>query len=110
MKQRTSFQRLAGAIGVAAVLTVGLLAGPAVTPARASGSDGAGSAETGDAAAYNTGKGVFHSKLACSGCPMAGKSLDATTARELLSNKRGVSLSAEESAALDVYLKRRFKL
>jgi hypothetical protein len=78
--------------------------------ALASGSDGGGSAETGDAAAYNTGKSVYATKLACSGCPMAGKSLDATAARELLANKGKVALSAEESAALEVYLKRRFKL
>jgi hypothetical protein len=78
--------------------------------ALASGSDGGGHAETGDAAAYNTGKSVFATKLACSSCPMAGKSLDAATARELLANKRGVTLSEQESAALDVYLKRRFKL
>ncbi len=76
----------------------------------ASGSDGGGSAETGDAAAYNTGKGVYAAKLNCSGCPMSGKSLDAGMARDLLSNKKGVTLSAEESQALEVYLKRRFKL
>ncbi len=75
----------------------------------ASGSEAGGSAETGDAAAYNTGKGVYATKLACAGCPMAGKSLDAAAARELLANKR-VTLTAQESAALDVYLKRRFKL
>ncbi len=78
--------------------------------ALASGTDGAGSAETGDAAAYNTGKGVYAAKLACSACPMAGKSLDAGMARDLLSNKKGATLSAEESRALEVYLKRRFKL
>lgn len=78
--------------------------------ALASGSDGGGSAETGDAAAYNTGKAVYATKLNCSGCPMSGKSLDVGTARDLLSNKKGVTLSAEESQALDVYLKRRFKL
>lgn len=76
----------------------------------ASGSDGGGSAETGDAAAYNAGKSVYFSRLACAGCPMAGKSLDAQTARALLADKRGVTLSAEESAALGVYLKRRFRL
>lgn len=78
--------------------------------ASASGSDGGGSAETGDAAAYNTGKGVYAAKLNCNGCPMSGKSLDAGMARDLLSNKKGVTLSAEESQALEVYLKRRFKL
>ena len=78
--------------------------------ALASGSEGAGTAETGDAAAYNTGKGVYAAKLNCSGCPMSGKSLDAGMARDLLSNKKGVTLSAAESQALEVYLKRRFKL
>jgi hypothetical protein len=78
--------------------------------ALASGSDGGGQAETGDAAAYNTGKSVFATKLACSACPMAGKSLDADAARALLANKGSVTLTPQESAALDVYLKRRFKL
>ena len=92
--------RVAAAASLA--LTVGL--------ANASGSDGGGMAQTGDAAAYNNGKAVFAAKFACSGCPMAGKSLDAAAARDLLANKRGVTLSAEEAGALDVYLKRRFKL
>lgn len=78
--------------------------------AAASGSDGGSAAETGDAAAYNKGKGVFSSKYACGACPMGGKNLDASNARELLADKKGVSLSADESAAMDVYLKRRFKL
>ncbi len=90
----------------AAAATLAMAAGLAM----ASGSDAGGSAETGDAAAYNTGKGVYSSKFACGTCPMAGKSLDAASARELLANKKGVSVSAEESAALEVYLKRRFKL
>jgi hypothetical protein len=78
--------------------------------AVASGSEASGSAQTGDTAAYNTGKAVYATKLACAGCPMAGKSLDATAARELLTNKRGVTLTPQETAALEVYLKRRFKL
>jgi hypothetical protein len=41
---------------------------------------------------------------------MAGKSLDADAARALIANKGNVTLSPQESAALDVYLKRRFKL
>jgi hypothetical protein len=94
------------AVRVAAAASLAFLAAAAF----ASGSDGGGHAETGDAAAYNAGKSVFATKLACSSCPMAGKSLDAATARELLANKRGVTLSEQESAALDVYLKRRFKL
>jgi hypothetical protein len=96
-----SFLKRAGVAGA-----LGLIA----TLALASGSDGGGSAETGDAAAYNTGKSVFARKFACASCPMAGMSLDAAKAKELLGNKRGVALSADESAALDVYLKRRFKL
>jgi hypothetical protein len=82
----------------------------AASVALASGSDGGGRAETGDAAAYNTGKSVYATKFACSGCPMAGKSLNTDAARALLANKGGVTLTSEESAALDVYLKRRFKL
>jgi hypothetical protein len=107
MKHKVSFLQSATTVFA---LAAGLLMGTAAAPAWASGNDGGGSAETGDAAAYNSGKGVYHSKFACTACPMAGKTLDANSARELLSNKRGVSLSAEESAALDVYLKRRFKL
>ena len=76
----------------------------------ASGSDGTSSAETGDAAAYNTGKGIFASKLACAGCKMAGKKLDAAQARSLLAEKGSLGLSADESQALAIYLQRRFKL
>ena len=82
----------------------------AISSALASGSDGGGSAETGDTAAYNTGKSVFATKFACSGCPMAGKSLDADAARALMANKGKVTLTPQESAALDAYLKLRFKL
>ena len=91
---------------------VGAAAALALTAslALASGSDGGASAETGDAALYNMGKSVYAAKMACSGCPMAGKSLDAAMARDLMAKKPAVSLSAEESAALNVYLKRRFKL
>jgi hypothetical protein len=107
MIQRSTLRVAAHA---AASLTLALVAGLAAGSAVASGSEAAGSAETGDAAAYNTGKGVYASKFGCGTCPMAGKSLDASSARELLANKKGVSLSAAESAALEVYLKRRFKL
>ncbi len=104
---RTRFvSHLRAAAAGATVASFALAAGVAL----ASGSDGGGSAETGDAAAYNTGKGVYASKLACSGCPLAGKRLDAALARDVLTNKRGASLTPEESAALEVYLKRRFKL
>ena len=93
-------------IRTAVAASLALAAGMAL----ASGSDGGGQAEIGDTAAYNSGKSVFAMKLACSGCPMAGKSLDAAAARALLDNKGNVTLSPQESSALDVYLKRRFKL
>ena len=76
----------------------------------ASGTDAGGSAETGDAQAYNAGKRVYAAKLACSSCPLAGKSLNAAVAGDLLADNGTQSLSAEESKALAVYLKRRFKL
>ena len=79
-------------------------------PAFASGSDGGGGAETGDAQSYNVGKGVYAQKLACKSCPLAGKSLDAATARGLLSGTETYSLDADEQQALAVYLKLRFKL
>lgn len=82
----------------------------AASLAMASGSDGGGSAETGDAAAYNTGKSVYAAKLACSNCPMAGKRLDAAAARELLAQPSPATLSPAEAQALQVYLTRRFKL
>lgn len=93
-------------VNAGAATALALAAGMAL----ASGSDGGASAETGDAALYNMGKSVYAAKMACSGCPMAGKSLDAAMARDLMAKKPAVSLSAEESAALNVYLKRRFKL
>ncbi len=102
MIRRTFVRTLRAAAAASVALAAGL--------ALASGSDGGGSAEAGDAAAYNAGKGVYAAKLACTGCPMAGKSLDSPMARELLANKRGAAMTAQESAALDVYLKRRFKL
>lgn len=77
--------------------------------AMASGSDGGGSAETGDTAAYNAGKSVYATKLACGSCPLAGKRLDAAAARELIA-KPTPALSAPEAQALQVYLTRRFKL
>lgn len=90
----------------AAALTLALGASLAL----ASGSDAGGSAETGDAAAYNMGKSVYFSKLACANCPLAGKSLDAAMARQVIEKAPAVALSDDESKALAVYLKRRFKL
>ena len=76
----------------------------------ASGSDAGGGAETGDAQAYNIGKGVYAQKLACKSCPLAGKTLDNAMARDLVAGKGTTGLSAEEQRALAVYLSRRFKL
>jgi hypothetical protein len=81
-----------------------------VSIALASNNDASAGAETGDAAAYNQGKGVYASKLACTGCTAAGKRLDAALARELLGNKGNLGLSVDDSQALTVYLQRRFKL
>ena len=76
----------------------------------ASGSDASGSADTGDARAYNIGKMVYFQKLACSGCALAGKTLDAKLARDLVGGTQKVTLSEEEAQALGVYLTRRFGL
>jgi hypothetical protein len=89
---------------------VALACAAACSWAAASGNDAGGSAETGDAAMYNQGKAVYATRYACSSCTLAGKSLDATSARGLLTDKGSVTLSAAEAQALDVYLKRRFKL
>ncbi len=96
----------------AAALTMAL----SVSAARASGSDAGGGAETGDAAAYNMGKSVYANKFACTGCSMAGKSLDVPMAKKLLGesmdkmDKMHADLTPDEKHALEVYLKRRFKL
>ena len=85
---------------------LGLASGTAL----ASGSEGGGGAETGDAQAYNMGKSVYAQKLACGSCALAGKHLDADLARDLLTGKGLPALNEEESHALTVYLKLRFKL
>ena len=76
----------------------------------ASGSEASGSTQTDDAQAYTMGKGVYAQKLACKGCLMAGKSLDASMAKDLLSNKDLPALSSDEKQALMVYLSRRFRM
>lgn len=88
----------------AVVLTCASLA------SMASGSDGGGAAETGDAQAYNIGKLVYAQKVACSTCAMPGKTLDMAAAKQILSGKPISGLSDDESRALAVYLTRRFKL
>lgn len=91
-----------------AVPVAALLLAPALS--GASGSDAGGGIDTDDAQAYNIGKGVYAQKLACKGCPMAGKSLDAAMARELMSSTDMPALSAQEKQALAVYLARRFRM
>ena len=95
-------------IVVRTMITAAFAASPVV--ALASGSDAAGGNQTSDAQAYNLGKGVYAQKLACSGCPLAGKSVTAEIAGDLLNGKGTQSLSADETQVLAVYLKRRFKL
>lgn len=78
--------------------------------AMASGSEGGAAAQTGDMQLYNAGKAVYAQKLACDTCPLAGKSLDATLASDLIAGKGVPTLSEGDSKALMTYLKRRFKM
>jgi hypothetical protein len=91
-------------------LVLALVLGLSGSWALASGSDGTAGAETGDAQAYNVGKMVYFQKLACAGCALSGKTLDAALARDIMSGKTKVMLAEDESRALVVYLTRRFKL
>jgi hypothetical protein len=91
---------------LAIVAALSVMAGAAF----ASGSEGVGSVETGDAHAYNVGKSVYATKLACDGCALHGKTLTVEVAKELLAGKGLPQVSDEEAQALGVYLKRRFKL
>lgn len=86
------------------------LALTAPTAALASGTSVSGGAETGSAAAYNFGKTVYAKKYACSACPLAGKSLDIATAKQILAGQPKVELSEDEAGALKTYLQRRYKL
>jgi hypothetical protein len=78
--------------------------------AFASGSEGFSTGPNNAARLYNTGKLVYADKFSCSGCPMAAKTLNAEVAREVLAGKTKVTLSGDEQAAVEAYLKRRFKL
>jgi hypothetical protein len=78
--------------------------------AFASGSEGFSSGQSNDTRLYNAGKSVFSEKFACSSCPLAGKPLDATLAKEVLNGTPKVQLSSDEQDAVMVYLKRRFKI
>lgn len=85
----------------------------AVATAFASGSDATSGGDTDDTHAYNMGKGVYAQKLGCKSCPFAGKSLNATLAREVLNAKNLPAVSAlsdDDTRALGVYLTRRFRL
>jgi hypothetical protein len=78
--------------------------------ASASGSEGGPASQSNETALYNKGKGVYADKVGCSGCPLAGKTLDVMLAKDLLAGNPKVALNAAEQEALAVYLKRRFKL
>lgn len=76
----------------------------------ASGSEGFSQSQNSDTRLYNAGKGVYADKFSCSTCPLAGKSLNASLAKEVLGGSPKVQLSGEEQGAVAVYLKRRFKI
>lgn len=78
--------------------------------AFASGSEGFTQGPNNEARLYNTGKGVYADKFSCSACPLAGKSLDANLAKQVLQGNPKVTLSTAEQDAVMVYLKRRFKI
>jgi hypothetical protein len=78
--------------------------------AFASGSESIAGGQTSDTAMYNAGKGVYADKFACSACPLASKSLNASVAKEVLNGTPKVQLSSDEQAAVSMYLKRRFKI
>jgi hypothetical protein len=78
--------------------------------AFASGSESIAGGQTSDTALYNAGKGVYADKYACSACPLASKPLNSTVAKDVLNGTPKVQLSADEQAAVSVYLKRRFKI
>ena len=92
-------------VTVRTVIAASLSAGAAI--AVASNSDATGGNTTSDAQAYNTGKGVYAQKLNCKTCPLVGKSLDVSMARELLAGKGTPALSEQEQQALNVYLDRK---
>ncbi len=78
--------------------------------AFASGSEGFSSAQNNDTRLYNAGKGVYADKFSCGTCPLAGKPLSASVAKEVLGGTPKVQLSTEEENAVMVYLKRRYKI
>ena len=93
------------AAGAAVLLTAAFTGG-----AFASGSEGFSVGLNNEAQLYNAGKGVYADKFSCGGCPLAGKSLNADLARDVLRGNPKVTLSKTEEDAVMVYLKRRFKI
>ena len=91
-------------------LAIGALAGAMSGAAFASGSESFSQGQNNDTRLYNAGKGVYADKFACSGCPLAGKPLSASVAKEVLGGSPKVALSSDEQDAVAVYLKRRFKI
>lgn len=91
--------------GAAAALALALASG-----AFASGSEGFSPGLNNEAQLYNAGKGVYADKFSCDSCPLAGKSLNADVARDVLRGNPKVTLSKTEEDAVMVYLKRRFKI
>jgi hypothetical protein len=92
------------------VLVIAAIATAMSSAAFASGSEGFSSAQNNDTRLYNAGKGVYADKFSCSTCPLAGKSLNASVAKEVLGGTPKVQLSTDEQDAVMVYLKRRFKI
>jgi hypothetical protein len=99
------FSTKSALIGIIGAVAIALSAN-----AVASGSESIAATPNNSARLYNVGKGVYADKFSCSGCPLAGKSLDANLAKEVLSGKPKVELTAEETEALSAYLKRRFNV
>ena len=93
-----------------ATLLAGALALPLAGFTYASGSEGFSAGMSNDAQLYNRGKGVYSEKFSCSGCPLAGKSLNADLAKDVLRGNPKVTLTTAEQDAVMVYLKRRFKI
>ena len=91
-------------------LAIGALAVAISGAAFASGSESFSQGQNNDTRLYNAGKGVYADKFACNSCPLAGKTLSAGVAKEVLGGTPKVALSSDEQDAVAVYLKRRFKI
>ncbi len=91
-------------------LAIGAMAVAMSGTVFASGSESFSQGQNNDTRLYNAGKGVYADKFACSSCPLAGKTLSASVAKEVLGGTPKVTLSSDEQDAVAVYLKRRFKI